>query len=297
MNILLTGASGLVGTHLIPLLIANGHRVKTLSRSRISNPAIESYLWNINNGFVEEGAFESIDAIIHLAGENVGEKRWTDTQKRNLYSSRIESSKLLKKYCEEKGLSLSHFISASGISYYGTVTQREPFVESDKPGTDFLAQLSVDWEQAADEFNNIANKVIKLRISMVLSKDGGAVQKIANTMNFGPAVVMGSGAQWMPWIHIDDLNGIILHALSHSVPSGSYNMLSDEIPNNSMFMEELGKLKKRPRIYLPKFLIKLILGEMSCILLEGSPASNHKIKDTGYKFKYSYFSEALKTCF
>src|SRR5690606_29446662 len=128
----------------------------------------------------------------------------------------------------------------------------------------------------------IANKVIKLRISMVLSKDGGAVQKIANTMNFGPAVVMGSGAQWMPWIHIDDLNGIILHALSHSVPSGSYNMLSDEIPNNSMFMEELGKLKKRPRIYLPKFLIKLILGEMSCILLEGSPASNHKIKDTGY---------------
>lgn len=297
MNILLTGATGLVGKRLIPILIENGHSISTLSRARITNSSVKSYLWSIEEGFIEPEAFENIDAIIHLAGENVGEKRWTEAQKEKLYNSRIKSTLLLKKYCEERGVTLSHFISASGISYYGTVTQREPFIETDLPGTDFLAKLSVDWEAAADQFKSIANKVVKLRISMVLSKDGGALQKLANTMKFGPAVVMGSGSQWMPWIHIDDLVGVILHTISGKVASGSYNMVADEIPNNSMFMEELGRIKNRPRIYVPKFVMRGLLGEMSCILLEGSPASNHKIKDTGYNFKYPFIHDALKSCF
>lgn len=297
MKILITGATGLIGKSLIPLLIAEGHKVVTLSRAKINNPKIESFLWSVEEGKIDEKAFENVDAIIHLAGENISEKRWTKIQKERLFNSRISSTNLLLEQCNKHNLRLKYFISASGISYYGSKTDSHIFTESDAVGSDFLSQLTLNWEQAADSFKSIADKIIKLRISMVLSKNGGALAKLNQTMKFGPAAIIGSGKQWVTWIHIEDLCGIILHSLNNLVPSGSYNMVADEVLTNAQFMKILGQKLHRPRIYVPAFVLKIMLGEMSSLLLEGSRASNSKIKETSYMFKYKKVKNAIDSCF
>lgn len=297
MRILVAGANGMVGNALIESLLQKGFDVATLTRNKYTRVGVESFLWNPDRGELDSKAFDGVDILINLAGENVGAKRWTKKRKQQLRHSRIESSGLLYREWEKTGKKLQAYITASGVSYYGSVSRDKAFVEEDLPGSDFLAQLSVDWEEAADLFQTKAKRLIKMRMPMVLSNKGGAIVKLLGTMKFGPAVIMGNGAQYMPWIHIDDLVGAILFFIDNEQSKGVYNISADTCPTNAEFMRSLGRIMNRPALKIPAFAMKWILGEMHIMLLEGSPVSNHKLKSDGFHFHFNEIETALKHLF
>lgn len=294
MNILITGGSGLVGKYLAKELRAGKHEVRILSRSKSQKP--NEFYWNIEEKIIDEKAFENLDCIIHLAGATVS-KKWTDSYKKELYSSRIDAADLLLDYCKRKEIHLKSFISASGINYYGTFTSDKILDEnSGILHHDFLADLSVKWEDVAEQFKEISDRVVCLRTAVVLAKDGGAFEplKKLTDLNIGSAV--GSGNQWMNWIHIEDLVNMYIFAVENSDLKGSFNAVADEVPTNSDFMKTLAKTSHKffLPINVPGFVLKLIFGEMSEIILTGTRASNEKIKSKGFDFKYSDLKKAFE---
>lgn len=294
MNVLITGGSGLVGRYLIAALEKNGHEVRVLSRRKSANP--KQFLWDIENGYIDDEAFKDLDAIIHLAGANIS-KPWSEKYKKELYESRIHSAQLLKKYSEKHKLNLKAFISSSGINYYGTFTSDEILTE-DSPviKKDFLAQLCVEWEAAAEDFSTLAERVICVRTAMVLANDGGAFPLLKKVTDFQLASALGSGKQYMNWIHVEDLANLYVYALENENVNGKINAVADETPNNKDFMKLLAKSSGKIfwPINVPEFILKTILGEMSGIILEGTRASNKKIKSLGFDFKFHTLKAALK---
>lgn len=295
MNILITGGTGLVGKYLATELRARKHEVRILSRSKSEKPF--EFYWNLDEKIIDEKAFENIDSIIHLAGATVS-KKWTEDYKKELYSSRIDAANLLFDYCQKKNIHLKSFISASGINYYGTFTSDQILEEnSGILHHDFLADLSVEWEKAAEKFQEISDRVVCLRTAVVLAKNGGAFEplKKLTDLNIGSAV--GSGKQWMNWIHIEDLLNMYIFAVENSDLNGSFNAVADEVPTNSNFMKTLAKVSNKffLPINVPAFVLKSIFGEMSEIILEGTRASNKKIKSKGFDFKYADLKKAFQS--
>lgn len=286
MNILISGSTGLVGKELIKKLQNKGHSVRKLVRKSSGNP--NEFVWNLRTGEIDKNAFKDLDAIIHLAGASIA-KRWTKEYKKELQNSRIGSAKLLFKYCLENNIHLKSFISASGISYYGTFTSSQIFTENEETSRhDFLANLSRDWEKAADQFSEISKRVVKLRISPVLSEKGGSFQQLEKITNLNLASGLGSGKQWFNWIHLQDLVQMLIFAIENENIHGPYNAAADEIPTQKEFMKKLAKVKRKfffP-LNVPAFILKIILGEMSEIILKGSRVSNQKIKSEGFVFHY-----------
>ena len=293
MKILITGATGLIGKYLVRKLEKNRHEVVTLTRKKTSKP--NEFQWNPNENFIEDTAFVNIEAIIHLAGATIA-KRWTKEYKKELYSSRINAANLLKSYCEKHQIKLKSYISASGINYYGTFTSDEILTENSPiKKLDFLAELSVDCEKSAFQFSEIAERVVCLRTAMVLAKEGGSFVPLKKLTDFNLASPVGKGKQWMNWIHIEDLANMYVEAIENPQYKGSYNAVADETVTNEAFMKSLAK--KSHKFFLPlpvpELMMKLVLGEMSTIILDGSRASNEKIKSDGFIFKYSHLNAAL----
>lgn len=294
MNILITGGTGLVGTALVKKLEERNHTVRILTRSESEEK--NEFYWNIDDKKIDDKAFENLDCIIHLAGANISE-RWTDDYKKELYSSRIDSTDLLREYCVEKGIHLKSFISSSGVNYYGTFTSDQILTEdSEIVENDFLAKLCVAWENAADQFASIAERVVCLRTAVVLSRKGGAFPLLKKTVNLNIGSGVGTGKQWMNWIHIDDLVNMYVEAVENTSINGKYNAVADEIPTNAVFMKKLAKAADKFFLpfNVPPFLMKSVFGEMSSIILEGTRADNKKIKSQGFDFIYSTVDEAFK---
>ena len=294
MNILITGGTGLVGTALVKKLEERNHTVRILTRSESEEK--NEFYWNIDDKKIDDKAFENLDCIIHLAGANISE-RWTDDYKKELYSSRIDSAHLLREYCVEKGIHLRSFISSSGVNYYGTFTSDQILTEdSEIVENDFLAKLCVAWENAADQFASIAERVVCLRTAVVLSKKGGAFPLLKKTVNLNIGSGVGTGKQWMNWIHIDDLVNMYMEAAENTSINGKYNAVADEIVTNEVFMKKLAKAADKFFLpfNVPPFVMKSVFGEMSSIILEGTRADNKKIKSQGFDFKYSTVDEAFK---
>lgn len=293
MKILITGARGLIGRALVKKLEERGHEVNILTRDKTDKP--NEYQWDVKKNFIEDSAFDGIESIIHLAGATIA-KKWTSTYKKELISSRVETAKLLKTYCEKHNIHLKSFISASGINYYGTFTSNEILKEEMAiRKLDFLAILSRDWEEAAYKFSGVAERVVCLRTSMVLAKEGGSFVALKKLTNLNLASPVGSGDQWMNWIHIDDLVNMYISAIENDNINGCYNAVADELTSNKDFMKRLAKKSKKLflPIAVPEFVLKLSLGEMSSIILEGSRASNEKIKSEGFVFEYGMLDRAL----
>ncbi|WP_052252160.1 TIGR01777 family oxidoreductase [Kaistella solincola] len=293
MNILITGGTGLIGKALTENLQQKGHIVRVLSRK----PEGDEFYWNLKEKKIDDAAFENLDCIIHLAGATISQ-RWTDDYRKEMFASRVNAAKLLKDYCLKNNVHLDSFISASGINYYGTLTSDE--ILDEKSGVikaDFLAKLCVDWEKAADDFSDISDRVVCLRTAMVFAKDGGAFPLLEKTvaLNIGSAV--GSGKQWMNWIHLDDLVNMYVFAVENPEVNGKFNAVADDIPTNREFMKKLAKSKEKFFLPLnvPAFLLQTVLGDMSSIILEGTRASNKKIKSLGFDFNYSTLKEAFKS--
>ncbi len=294
MKILITGASGLIGKSLVKKLIERGHSVNILVRKKTNEP--NEFLWNLEENFIEDEAFFGVESIIHLAGATIA-KRWTNKYKKELYTSRIDTAKLLKKYALKHHLQLKSFISASGVNYYGTFTSNEILTEEIPiKKLDFLANLCKNWEEAALQFSEISERVVCLRTSPVLSQKGGTLELLKKVTNLNLASPLGSGDQWMNWIHLDDLVEMYVFAVENTEMEGAFNAVADEIPSNKNFMKDLAKKMKKLFIPIPvpRHLIQLILGEMSTIILEGSRASNQKIKSLGFEFKHPMLSETFE---
>lgn len=294
MNVLITGGTGLIGKKLVQKLRERNHNARVLTRKKTNNP--DEFYWNTDEKFIDPKAFENLDSIIHLAGANISQK-WTAEYKKELFSSRIDTANLLKDYCLRQNVRLNSFISASGINYYGTFTSDEILKESDGIlKQDFLAKLCDEWENAAENFSDISNRTVCLRTAMVLAKDGGAFPMLKKTVDFNIGSAVGSGNQWMNWIHEDDLVNMYIFVLENPEIAGKFNAVADQIPTNENFMKALAKTSGKLflPVNVPSFVMKMAFGEMSSIILEGTRASNKKIKSLGFDFKFSTPEQAFE---
>ncbi|MEM9022639.1 MAG: TIGR01777 family oxidoreductase [Bacteroidota bacterium] len=295
-RVLITGGTGLVGRSLIPMLLERGYQVACLSRSARKNDRVDYFQWNVDTGYLEEGALEGVQAIIHLAGANVGEKRWTAQRKREILDSRVKAIALLADKVNASQQRLEAFISASAIGYYGFRTSDHVFTENDAPGTGFLTDVCVAWEGAVDAFEALADRTAIIRVGVVLDTKEGAMPKIALPVKFGAGAALGHGRQYMPWIHVHDLARLFLHSLETQGMCGIYNGVAPEHCTNRGFTKMLGKVLKRP-VFLPPvpgFLIRLAMGEMGVIGLEGSRISSEKTAASGFAWDFPTLQEALE---
>ncbi len=292
VKVLITGGTGLVGKHLQQVFKENNIEVVVLSR----NPKKENeFQWNIDEGFIDENAFEKITHIIHLAGAGIAEKRWTNKRKQELISSRVQSANLLFQKVKEYKIPLKGFISASAIGYYGAITSDKIFTEEAAPEIDFISAVCVKWENAAHQFQQLKIPVTIFRTGIVLTKQGSALQKM-NTPLFLSA--LGNGKQYMPWIHIRDLCNMYLEAITNNNFTGVYNTVAPEHQTNEKFMKAVGANFKKPvlPINIPSFILKTALGEMADILLKGSRVSSKKVSEF-YTFIFSDLNSALKNIY
>lgn len=292
--VLITGANGLIARELSTRL-EKSYTVRCLTRNKKHD---NEFQWNIKEQTIDETALEGVSHIIHLAGANISEKRWTEERKKELIDSRVDSAGLILKTLKKKNIRLKSFISASGINYYGTKTTEKIFNENDDPGSDFLSKVVVVWEKAADAFleNNLSERVVKIRTAVVLSEKEGALKKMLPTIRMGIGSPLGTGKQYMPWIHIEDICGIYEHALRNNEMSGAFNAVSPQHTTNRNLTEKIAEVLRKPLFMpdVPGVVLKMIFGELADALLEGSKASSDKIRNAGYVFKFPDLKKALE---
>ncbi|HEY0262384.1 MAG TPA: TIGR01777 family oxidoreductase [Chitinophagales bacterium] len=290
-KILIAGGSGLIGRELVKLLRDEGFDVFILSR----NPKENQFYWNIEKGEIDRTAFENTEVIINLSGENIGEKRWTKAQKQKIFDSRVKSTELLFTKVKEYNSIPKVLISASAIGFYGAINSEKIFAENDEAGTDFLANVCKAWEEKVFEFEKMGTRVVILRTAVVLAKNGGALARMLPLAKNHISTQLGNGKQFMPWIHIDDLYRIYLFAIKNSI-NGIFNAVAPEHTTNNEFAETLATAVQR-KIWTPAapaFILKIVLGEMAEILLNGSRISANKIRNADFQFTFPNLKDALR---
>ncbi|MEM6831773.1 MAG: TIGR01777 family oxidoreductase [Bacteroidota bacterium] len=296
-RILITGGTGLVGTRLSELLKARGCEVTHLSR-RPTDKNHSSFHWDVKKQVVDEQAIKEAEAIIHLAGASVAGKRWNENWKKEIYTSRIDSTRLLLKMVKEHNPAIKHFISASAIGYYGWDTGDKWVDEETPKGDGFLADVVGDWEQEVVRFKEIGVKNACLRVGIVLSKEGGALVEMAKPIKMGAGAALGSGKQYMSWIHLDDLCHMFIYILENEL-EGIYNGTSPNPVTNMTLTKQLAKALKRPLFLpnVPPFMLRLIVGEMATVLTGGNKVSSKKIEKAGFVFQHPLLHSTLKALY
>ena len=293
-QILITGGTGLVGTHLAELLTQKGHKVVLVSRTT-SKSKYPIYKWNPDEGLFPVEALEATDVIIHLAGAGIADHRWTKDYKEIIYRSRIDSANLIFETLKATKNSVRTFISASAVGYYGN-TGNVWLDEQQPPSNDFMGKVCKDWEKSATQFESLNIRVIKMRTGVVLSQDGGALPVLSKSVQLFAGAPIGNGLQYIPWIHIDDLCKMYLSVIENEAMHGPFNANAPSPIDNSFFMTLLGRISKKPiwPINIPAFILKLILGEKSVVVINGQRPSVEKIKSFGFKFSYTNPEVALR---
>jgi len=296
--VLITGGTGLIGTDLSKLLFDKGYQVRILSRSKNiqKNKSYHYYTWNIASKEIDLAALKNVDYIIHLAGAGIADKRWTAIRKKQIIDSRVDSALLLFEGLQQLNHRPLKFITASGIGYYGATTSDKIYSEKDTVHDDFLGKTCKKWEESSLKFEDVGIPTSILRTGIVLSKKGGALEKLRQTFKFGFGAALGNGQQYMPWIHIDDLCRIYLRTITDIDFTGIYNAVSLEHLTNNEFTKALVHQHKRgiqlPNV--PSFLLKLLIGSMSAMVLYGSRVSAKKLERIRFKFRYDTLEKALE---
>lgn len=297
-TVLITGGSGLVGRKLTQLLKEKGYEVIWLSRERYVKGEIARYKWNYKSGDIDEEAIERADYIVHLAGANVGDGRWSKERKEIIVESRTETAKLLFETVKKKNKKLKAFITASAIGYYGNNITDNTFTEADRlEEPDFLAYTCRKWEESAQPFREeLGIRTVAIRTGFVVSENSDAFKKMLLPTKLGIGSPLGSGRQYISWVHLDDLCNIYFKAVEDDTMEGAYNAVAPEYITNSSFMRRLAKTFKRPYCMpkVPGFVIKLMMGEAAGVVLGGSRISAEKILGAGYQFKYKTAKQALR---
>uniref|UniRef100_UPI00404A7752 TIGR01777 family oxidoreductase n=1 Tax=Flavobacterium sp. TaxID=239 RepID=UPI00404A7752 len=297
MKVLITGATGLVGQELVKLLLQNGVSVHylTTSKAKLSNESnYKGFYWNIDSGEININAFDEVDTIIHLAGATVA-KRWTNSYKEEILNSRIDTTKLLYKTLEKISHQVTQIVSASAIGIYPdslTKVYHETDLEVD---ASFLGNVVKQWEEEVNQFEKLNLVVAKIRIGLVLAKNGGALQEMAKPIKMGVGAPFGSGKHYQSWIHIHDLAAIFYHVIGHK-KAGIYNAVSPYPVTNAELTKAIAKTVERPLFLpnIPKFMMQLILGEMHQLLFSSQHVSCRKILDENFQFKYAAIDKALE---
>ncbi len=244
---------------------------------------------------IEKEAIDTANCIIHQKKKKIGDKRWTAKRKQLIIDSRIKTGQLIFSKIKEQNKDLQTFISASAIGYYGTITSDKIFTETDLPSNDFLGDTCRKWEQMTDRFKGLGIRTVKIRTGVVLTRQGGVLSKMITHVKMGIGSAIGTGRQYLPWIHIDDLCGIYIKATEDTQMGGAYNAVAPDHKTNKELTRTLARILKKPFWFpnVPDITMKLMFGKMSEIILKGSRVSADKIKSTGYNFMFPDLENAL----
>jgi uncharacterized protein (TIGR01777 family) len=297
MKILVTGSTGLIGSALLSFMTGRGHQVVGLVRpgSSPGSRLAEAIPWDPEAGILDATRLEGLDAIVHLAGENIGASRWTESRKIRLIDSRVKGSQLLAMALSRLQRSPRVFLAASAVGYYGNRGE-EWLNENASPGQGFLADLCKRWETATSAAAEKGIRVVHLRMGIVLAGSGGALGRMLPPFRLGLGGPIGNGQQYMSWMALDDVLGAILHLLDHEELAGPVNVTSPNPVTNCEFTKTLGHLLSRPTVArLPAFAARLAFGQMADeLLLSGARVRPQKLLDSGYQFLYPELEEALR---
>jgi uncharacterized protein (TIGR01777 family) len=292
MNLLITGGSGFIGSALSSRLLKDGHKLVVLTRHP---DAIKPQIKSISD-FEQLGSDDIFDVVINLAGEPIANKRWNDQHKRQILNSRIGTTEKLITYLTKIERKPQLLISGSAIGYYGIDRTNDVIDENSVSDDSFSSQLCQQWEASALKAEALGIRTCLLRTGIVLGKNGGALSKMLPPFKMALGGTIGHGKQWMPWIHLDDLIGIILQCISNDSLKGPINGTSPNPVINQEFTKKLGAALKRPTILpMPEIIVKLLMGQMGEeLLLAGKRILPVKVLDTGYEFEYKKLEQALK---
>ncbi|MBL7995029.1 TIGR01777 family oxidoreductase [bacterium] len=299
MKIVLAGATGFIGNKLIEKILADGHQVVLLTRNPGKSinqfaTSVTALQWDARSPGDWYSSINGSDAVINLAGESLAAKRWSKSQKQLLRSSRIDATKVIVQAIEKASVRPSVLINASAVGYYGHVHE-DIVTELYPASTDFLGTLSENWEQEAHRADKLGVRVACVRIGIVLGEGGGALEKMVLPFQFFVGGPLGSGKQWFPWIHRDDVIGSIRFVLVNDKISGAVNLTAPNPVTMNDFCKTLGKVLHRPSLMrVPGFVLKLAVGEFAKYLLTGQKAVPEKLLKNGYSFVYSDLEKALR---
>jgi uncharacterized protein len=297
-TILITGGTGLVGNVLCKQLLSNGYKVIVLTRkarqSTITNLAYR--LWDVDAQYIDPTAIQQANHIIHLAGASVAEKRWTAKRKDEILNSRINSGKLLAHAIKTIPNNIETVVSASAQGWYGA-DAGTIFTETMPAHNDFLGDTCQKWEQSVQPIQSLGKRLVVLRIGIVLSTKGGALKEFLKPLAFRLATILGNGKQVISWIHINDLCAMFMHAINNKAVMGIYNACATNPVSNKELIKTAAAIKFKKwylPVYVPSFILKLVLGQMSIELLKSTTMDNSKIKQTGFNFSFSHIKQALE---
>lgn len=293
-HVLIAGGDGLVGRHLTAMIDKSKYHITVLSRKKKASAVdgIDYGIWDSVNKTIDKIPYP--DHIINLAGAGIADSRWSDARKKELISSRVDSAETIEKYLKVNQIKPLTYISASAVGYYGN-RGNELLDESSKPGSEFMSECCIAWENAATKAGALCDRTVILRIGIVLTSLGGALPKMLMTKDIGLFNYFGNGAQYYPWIHIDDLCRMILAGMENQNMNGIYNAASPQQITNKEMMEEIknGLHHKGFLLPVPEFGLRLILGEMANVVLNSDRVSVDRLISTGFNFTFNKVGEAV----
>jgi len=295
-TVCITGGTGLIGSNLMRILKLSAYRVLVLSRIKSDDPESILRHWDIDKGIFDPEIAENTDHYVHLAGASVGDGRWTEQRKKEIRESRIKSTRLLYETIKKSKKRPKSFISASAIGVYGHDTGGI-LIDEDrvKPGDDFLATVTRDWEEEVNKIKALGVRVVILRIGLVLSYFGGVVPKLMKLTNLGLGAPIGSGEQYISWIHLDDTIDLIKYCIEYPNIEGTFNAVAPNPVTNKEFTKSLASVMDKPYFLppVPGFMLRLILGDKASLVLGGNRVSSKKIIKEGFEFKFDNLDDAL----
>jgi uncharacterized protein len=295
-KILITGGSGMIGNRLSEMLIDQGYEVAHLSRDSNKFSKYKTFRWNVKQNYIDENAITYADYIIHLAGAGVADEKWTEERKKEILRSRVDSANLLYNCLQKSEHHVKGFISASAIGIYGDSGDQLVSEESIL-ADDFLAEVCKAWEASSWQITNLGLRTVILRLGIVLSNLGGALPQLARPVKMMAGAPLGSGKQYMSWIHIDDACRLFIRAIEDTHFSGVYNAVAPHPVTNKEFTKELAEAMHKPLVLpkVPEFALNLMLGQKSGVVLDSQRVSANKVLQTGFTFEYNYLDEALES--